>query len=79
MLLLLSQFLRSGGAFSDCRERKGKKMSNNYCGTTSWAITACDYCESTDQVELLEISGVTARLCKKCFDRYIKKEGIASC
>ena len=55
-------------------------MSNDYWGNTiGWAFTACDYCESVDQVELREIDGIAIRLCKECFDRYIKKAGIASC
>ena len=55
-------------------------MSNNYLsGATSWAITVCDNCQSVDQVELREISGITVRLCKECLDKYVKKEGIASC
>ena len=58
---------------------KEKMMSNNYCGTTNWAITVCDYCKSSDQVELLEINELTAKLCKECFDRYKKKVGVASC
>ena len=78
MPMLKGQSAKVGGASLGCRRRK--KMSNDdYCGATSWAITVCDYCKSVDQVELLEINGITVRLCKECLDKYVKKAGVANC
>ncbi len=50
-------------------------MSNNYYGNTiGWTFAACDYCESVDQVKLLEVDETTVklcaiRLCKECRKR----------
>jgi len=53
---------------------------NSYATSIDRAPPACDYCKSVDHVVPLETNGTIIRLCRKCFDRYIKEMyGDATC